>query len=178
MEVFKSIRLLTTAALVGGLMIHGLQPGPLLFTTNVDVVGAIMVAYFISNIVMYIMELGLMKVFVKAVNVRRSFLFSAILLFCILGAFAINNRTFDIWVLIFSGVGAYIFTQFKIDLAPVILGYILGPLVESYFRMALIADNGHFLMIFTRPIATVCFIGALLFLLYPLIKKVVLKVRG
>ena len=169
---------MTTAALVGGLMIHGLQPGPLLFTTNVDVVGAIMVAYFISNIVMYIMELGLMKVFVKAVNVRRSFLFSAILLFCILGAFAINNRTFDIWVLIFSGVGAYIFTQFKIDLAPVILGYILGPLVESYFRMALIADNGHFLMIFTRPIATVCFIGALLFLLYPLIKKVVLKVRG
>ena len=169
---------MTTAALVGGLMIHGLQPGPLLFTTNVDVVGAIMVAYFISNIVMYIMELGLMKVFVKAVNVRRSFLFSAILLFCILGAFAINNRTFDIWVLIFSGVGAYIFTQFKIDLAPVILGYILGPLVESYFRMALIADNGHFLMIFTRPIAAVCFIGALLFLLYPLIKKVVLKVRG
>lgn len=169
---------MTTAALIGGLMIHGLQPGPLLFTTNVDVVGAIMVAYFISNIVMYVMELGLMRVFVRAVNVRRSYLYTAILLFCLFGAFAINNRSFDIWVLVISGFGAYFLTQFKVDLAPVILGYILGPLVERYFRMALVADRGDFGMIFTRPIASVCFVVALLFLVYPLLKGFLRRVRG
>lgn len=169
---------MTTAALIGGLMIHGLQPGPLLFTTNADVVGTIMVAYFLANIVMYVMELGLMKIFVRAVNVKYSFLFTAILLFCLLGAFAINNRTFDIWVLVGLGVVGYILTQFKVELAPVILGYILGPLVEKYLRMALIAYNGNFGAIAERPIALVCFIGGLLFLVYPMLKGGIAKMRG
>ena len=127
---------------------------------------------------MYVMELGLMRVFVRAVNVRRSYLYTAILLFCLFGAFAINNRSFDIWVLVISGFGAYFLTQFKVDLAPVILGYILGPLVERYFRMALVADRGDFGMIFTRPIASVCFVVALLFLVYPALKGLLRRVRG
>lgn len=158
---------LTTAALIGGLMIHGLQPGPLLFKTNLDVVGAIMVAYFLANIVMYAMELGLIRVFVKAVNIKFSYLFPAILMFCLLGTFALNNRTFDLWVLIISGIAAYILTQFKVDMAPVILGYILGPLVEKYLRMALTAENGNFGAILQRPIAVICLIIAILFLAMP-----------
>lgn len=158
---------LTTAALIGGLMIHGLQPGPLLFTTNLDVVGAIMVSYFLANIVMYVMELGLMRIFVKAVNIKFSYLFPAILMFCLLGTFALNNRSFDLWVLIISGIGAYILTQFKVDMAPVILGYILGPLVEKYLRMALTAENGNFGAIFQRPIAAGCLLVAVIFLLMP-----------
>lgn len=169
---------MTTAALIGGLMIHGLQPGPLLFTTNADIVGAIMVAYFVANIVMYVMELGLMRIFVKAVNIKYSFLFTAILLFCLLGAFALNNRTFDLWVLVALGVIGYILSQFKVDLAPVILGYILGPLVEKYLRMALISDNGNFGAISTRPIAMVCFIGGILFLGYPMVKGLFSKVKS
>ncbi len=159
---------LTTAALIGGLMIHGLQPGPLLFKTNIDVVGAIMVAYFLSNIVMYVMELGLIRIFVKAVNIKFSYLFPVILMFCLLGTFALNNRTFDLWVLIISGVAAYILTQFKVDMAPVILGYILGPLVEKYFRMAMTAENGNFGAVLQRPIALVCLGVAVLFLLAPI----------
>ena len=169
---------MTTAALIGGLMIHGLQPGPLLFTTNADIVGTIMVAYFFANIVMYVMELGLMRIFVKAVNIRYSFLFTAILLFCLLGSFALNNRTFDLWILVALGVIGYILTQFKVELAPVILGYILGPLVEKYLRMALIADNGNLGAITTRPIALICFIGGILFLIYPIIKSVINKAKA
>ena len=130
-----------------------------------------MVAYFLANIVMYVMELGLIRVFVKAVNIKFSFLFPAILMFCLLGTFALNNRTFDIWVLIISGVAAYFLTQFKVDMAPVILGYILGPLVEKYLRMALTAENGNFGAILNRPIALVCVIVALLFLVMPLISS-------
>ena len=126
-----------------------------------------MVAYFLANIVMYAMELGLIRVFVKAVNIKFSYLFPAILMFCLLGTFALNNRTFDLWVLIISGIAAYILTQFKVDMAPVILGYILGPLVEKYLRMALTAENGNFGAILQRPIAVICLIIAILFLAMP-----------
>ena len=162
---------LVTAALIGGLMIHGLQPGPLLFTSDLDVVGAVMVSYFLANIVMYVMELGLMKVFVRAVNIPFSYLFPAILMFCVLGTFALNNRTFDLWILIVCGILAYVLTELGVDMAPVILGYILGPLVEKYFRMAMTAELGNFGGILQRPIAVVCLIVAILFLVLPLFSK-------
>ena len=73
------------------------------------------------------MELGLMRIFVNAVNIKFSYLFPAIIMFCLLGTFALNNRTFDLWILIFAGIGAYVLTQFKVDLAPVILGLFLVP---------------------------------------------------
>ena len=162
---------MATAMLLGGLMIHGLQPGPLLFTSDLDVVGAVMVSYFLANIVMCVMELGLMKVFVRAVNIPFSYLFPAILMFCVLGTFALNNRTFDLWILIVCGILAYVLTELGVDMAPVILGYILGPLVEKYFRMAMTAELGNFGGILQRPIAVVCLIVAILFLVLPLFSK-------
>ena len=162
---------LVTAALIGGLMIHGLQPGPLLFTTDLDVVGAVMVAYFLANIVMYVMELGLMKVFVRAVNIPFSYLFPSIIMFCVLGTFALNNRSFDLWILIACGILAYVLTQLGVDMAPVILGYILGPLVEKYYRMAMTAENGNFAAVLDRPIAVVCLAVAVAFLLAPVFSK-------
>jgi putative tricarboxylic transport membrane protein len=162
---------LVTAALIGGLMIHGLQPGPLLFTTDLDVVGSVMVAYFLANIVMYIEELGLMRIFVRAVNIPFSLLFPAIVMFCVLGTFALNNRTFDLWILIICGILAYVLTELGVDMAPVILGFILGPIVEKYFRGAMTAENGNFAAITTRPIAVVALIIAIIFLLLPLVSK-------
>jgi putative tricarboxylic transport membrane protein len=159
---------LVTAALIGGLMIHGLQPGPLLFTSDLDVVGAVMVAYFLSNIVMYVMELGLMKVFVRAVNIKFSYLFPTITMFCVLGTFALNNRTFDLWILIICGILAYVLTELGVDMAPIILGYILGPLVEKYFRMGMTSEKGNFAAVLNRPIAVVFLVVALLFLILPL----------
>ena len=168
---------LTTAALIGGLMIHGLQPGPLLFSQNLDVVGAVMVSYFLANIVMYFMELGLMRIFVKAVNIKFSYLFPAIVMFCVLGTFALNNRTFDLWVLIGCGIMAYILQELGVELAPVILGFILGPLVEKYYRMGMTAENGNFASIFRYPIATVALIIAILFIVVPLFSSKFRKTR-
>ena len=159
---------LVTAALIGGLMIQGLQPGPLLFTQKLDVVGAVMVSYFLANHVMYIMELGLMRAFIKAVNVPFSILFPAIIMFCVLGTYGLNNRTFDIWILIVTGIIAYALTQLGVDMAPVILGFIVGPLVEKYFRMAMTAENGNFAAITTHPIAFTCLIVAIAFIVIPI----------
>jgi putative tricarboxylic transport membrane protein len=158
---------MVTAALIGGLMIHGLQPGPLLFTTNADIVGTIMVVYFLANIAMYVMELGLMKAIIKMIEVKLSFLFPAVILFCVLGVYALNNRIFDVEVMIVFAVAGYILNQFEIDLVSIILGFILGPLVEKYFKTALISAEGRLSSVFDYPVATACLVISALFLLSP-----------
>lgn len=162
---------MVTAALIGGLMIHGLQPGPLLFIQHPEIVGGIMVAYAAANFIMYFMELGLMKAFVRMVNVKLSLLFPAIIMCCVLGVYTLNNRVFDVWVLVVFGIVGFFLTNVGIDMAPVILGFILGPLIEKYMRMGLISANGEFSDIFTRPIATAFLAISILFLVLPFIKK-------
>ena len=162
---------LTTSALIGGLMIHGLQPGPLLYNEHPELVGGIMVAYFLANVVMYVMELGLMKAFVRMVNVKLSYLFPAIVACCVLGVYTLNNRMFDVWVMIIFGFVGYLLICLGIDMAPVILGFILGPLIEKYMRMALIGANSNWGDMFTRPVAVIFVVVAALFVLVPIIRK-------
>jgi putative tricarboxylic transport membrane protein len=169
---------MVTAALIGGLMIHGLQPGPLLFTQNADVVGTIMVVFFLANIAMYIMELGLLKAFIKMIEVNLSLLLPTVVLFCVLGVYALNNLVFDIWILIGFAVIGYILNQFKIDLVSIILGFILGPLVEKYFKTGMIAEEGNFASIMDHPIALSCLVISFLFLLSPVFSKLIKAVRS
>ena len=162
---------LTTSALIGGLMIHGLQPGPLLYNEHPELVGGIMCSYFLANVVMYIMELGLMKAFVRMVNVKLSYLFPAIVSCCVLGVYTLNNRMFDVWVMIVFGFLGYLLISLGIDMAPVILGFILGPLIEKYMRMALISSNGSWGDMLGRPVAVFFVIVAALFVVVPLVRK-------
>jgi putative tricarboxylic transport membrane protein len=159
-----------TIALIGGFMIHGIQPGPLLFSQNVDLVGVIMVVYFLSNFIMYMMELGMMKAFIKMVSVPYSFLFPAIMVFCLLGVFALNNRVFDLGIMVAFAIVGYILNQFKIDMVALILGFVLGPMVENHLRRALIASRGNFGDIFTRPLAVIFLSVSLVCLFWPFIK--------
>lgn len=169
---------LTTSALIGGLMIHGLQPGPLLYSQHPELVGGIMVAYFMANVVMYVMELGLMKAFVRMVNVKLSFLFPAIVACCVLGVYTLNNRMFDVWVMIIFGFVGYLLICLGIDMAPVILGFILGPLIEKYMRMALISANGNWADMFNRPVSAFFVVIVILFVVVPVIKKTVTHGKG
>ena len=158
---------MTTAALIGGLMIHGLQPGPLLFTNAPETVGAIMILFLVCNLLMYVMEIGLMKVFVKMVHIPKYLLFPFIIMCCVLGVYALNNRTFDIWVLIIFGIVGYLLVEAKVALSPVIMGYLMGSTFETNFRRALIGSNGSFGGMLRRPIAVVFIIAALLFVVVP-----------
>ena len=160
---------MTTAALIGGLMIHGIQPGPMLFRTSGKLVGGIMIVYFVSNIVMYLMQLGLMRVFLKIIEVPSALLFPAIIMSCIMGVYSLNSRYFDIWILIVFGIAGYILTRCGVGVAPLILGFILGPGVDKNFRTAMIAAKGNILSIISHPIAFVMFLVAISFMLWPLI---------
>ena len=99
---------LVTAILLGGLIVHGLQPGPMLFQYNKDVVGVIFVSYLLSNILMFIMFTLLMRFFIKILNVPMHYLLPIILVMCVIGSFAINNRLFDAWVLFIIGIAGYL----------------------------------------------------------------------
>lgn len=163
-----------TAILLGGLIVHGLQPGPLLFTTNGDVVGVIFMTYIISNLVMYAMLMGLMRVFIKLLSVPLHILFPMLLLMCAIGTITVNNRVFDSWVLLAVGVLGYILVNCGFSLPPIVLGYVLGSTIETNYRIALITYEGDFSSLLTRPIAIGLFAFALFMVLWPTIKT---KVR-
>ena len=167
-----------TAILLGGLVVHGLQPGPLLFKNNADIVGVVFVTYFIANFVMYVLFMKLMPVFIKVLTVPMKYMIPVLFVMCSLGSYTVNNRIFDIWVLFGIGLVGYILTQCGFALPPMVLGYILSSILESNYRTALIGARGSFAEIFTRPIAMVLMIVAAVMFFLPLIKKLVNSVKS
>lgn len=162
-----------TAALIGGLMIHGIQPGPMMVSNHPDLMGCIIIVYFLSNIVMYVMENGLMKIFVRIVKIRKSFLYPVIIVCCILGAYATNNRMFDVVILLVFGIVGYLLAHvFKMDVVPILLGYILGPLFESNLRKSVIADNGNFLAVTEHPIALAVLLVSIAVVIWTIVKQI------
>ncbi len=166
---------LVTSILLGGLVVHGLQPGPLLFQTSKDVVGVVFAAYLLANIIMFIMEMGLMRVFIKLLMVPMNLLFPIILLMCVIGTITVNNRLFDSWVLVVIGLLGYFLVNNGFPLPPIVLGFILGKIIESNMRTALIANNGNFLSLFSKPIAVGLLIFAVVMLFIPKILNVLSK---
>lgn len=160
-----------TAILMGGLMIHGLQPGPLLFTNNADVVGTIFVALLVANVMMYFIEGGLMRKLARMIQVPKHFLLPTIMMMCVIGVFSLNNRVFDMWVLLVFGVLGYIFVKNDIPLAPIVLGYILTDIIEKNWRLAAMSTGGDVTPFFTRPISVVLLLLSLVSILYPIISE-------
>lgn len=165
----------TTAMLLGGLILHGLTPGPLMFKKNGDVVYGVFIALLIANIMMLIVEnLGL-KAFVRVLKVPRYILLPVVMALCIVGAFGNNNRIFDIGCIVFFGVLSYFFMRFSFPLTPMILGFILGGNIELYFRRGLMSSEGDFTPFFTRPISLCFLVIAALTLIFAVIKRVRVK---
>lgn len=159
----------TTAMLLGALMIHGLTPGPLLFTTNGDLIYGIFAALLVANLFMIIVEFLGMRVFVQVLRVPRQFLMPIILVLCAVGTFGNNNRLFDIWVTLAFGVVGYLLSKFNYPLTPVILGFVLGSMAELNFRRGMMLTQGSLLPFITKPISLVFLLAAVL--------SVVLSVR-
>ncbi|SDH86013.1 tripartite tricarboxylate transporter permease [Alteribacillus bidgolensis] len=141
-----------TAMLIGGLVIHGIQPGPLFFSQNTDIVYGIFAALIIANIAMIIFLFYGMKIFIKILSIPRHLLLPIIIVLCAVGAFAENNRVFDMGALLFFGILGYVLIKLKFPITPVILGFILGPIAETNLRRGLMATQGDFLPFLISPI--------------------------
>jgi putative tricarboxylic transport membrane protein len=141
------------AVLFGAFLIHGVLPGPLLIKEHPDVFWGIVGSMYVGNVVLLIVNLPLIPLWVQVLRIPDKILYPLILLFCLVGAYGINNNVFDIVVMIIFGIVGYLFKKFGYEGAPLILAFVLGPMFEVNLRRSLLISQGSFSIFFTRPIA-------------------------
>jgi len=161
----------TNALVLGALMIYGLNPGPLLIKESPQVFWGVIASMYIGNGMLLLLNLPLIGIWVKILKIPYNILFSMIILFCLIGSYAISSNITDMYIMIFFGVLGYLMRKFDYDAPPLILAMVLGPLMETSLRRSIIISRGSFLIFFERPISAV-FLGlALLMLISPFITK-------
>lgn len=147
-----------TAMLLGAFMMHGISVGPLLFKTEGKLVYGVFAATVIATVLMLVVELGCMRAFVKILAVPRHILLPIIMTLCCVGAYGNNNRIFDVVTVFIFGLLGYIAKKLGFSSTPIILGFILGPVVETYLLRGMQYSNGSFIPFITSPIAIVFYI--------------------
>ena len=162
---------MVTALLLGRLTMHGLIAGPLLFSRQPILIGNIYVSYIIACIVMFVLFMILMRFFIKVLSVPMNFLLPMIILMCMVGTMTNNNRIFDSVVFLVVGLLATVLVNCGITLQSVVLGFVLGEMLETNFRKAIIMNKGSLLSIFQQPIAASLLILAALMIVFPVIKQ-------
>jgi putative tricarboxylic transport membrane protein len=147
-----------TAMLLGGLMMQGVIPGPMLFKNNGPLVYSIFGALFVASVMMLLVEFGGIRMFVRLLKIPKNILLSVVLCLCVVGAIASNNRLFDAYAMIAFGLLGYWLTKMRFPLPPLILGFILSPTLETNLRRGMQLSGGDFIPFLTRPISMV-FLG-------------------
>jgi putative tricarboxylic transport membrane protein len=155
-----------TAMLLGGFMLHGIQPGPILLQTNGGLIYSLFVALFAANVIMLVMEYYGIRVFAKLLQTPKHYLFPIIIVMCVVGAYGVNNRVFDAGSLVFFGFFGYAMIRFGYPLTPFILGFVLGPIVEDKLRSGLMSSHNDLTPLFTRPISAFFLFAAAAYLLF------------
>ena len=162
------------ALMVGAMTIHNIQPGPQVMTSNPELFWGLIASMWIGNLMLVILNLPLIGIWIKLLTVPYRWLFPAILLFCAIGVYSTNNNSFDIWMVAIFGFIGYLFIKLGCEPAPLLLGLILGPMMEEFLRRALLISRGDWSVFVTRPLsATLLAIAVLLLIvvLLPSIKK-------
>jgi putative tricarboxylic transport membrane protein len=163
----------TTAVLLGALLIFGLRPGPLLMSERPDFFWAVVTSMYVGNVMLLILNLPLVGLWASMLRIPYTILLPLILLFTLIGAYALNNNVSDIWIMILFGVVGYLMRKFDYPAAPVVLALVLGPLMETNFRRALQISQGDYSIFLTHPISAVLLLGAVLSLTWPLLMRLV-----
>lgn len=158
-----------TALLLGALLIHGIQPGPLLIKNHSDIFWGTVASMYLGNILLLVLNLPLIGLWVKILKIPYFLLFPLILLFCLIGAYSLNNSITDVIVMNIFGLIGYFFRKFRYEAAPLVLALVLGPMMENSLRQSLLMSAGTFLIFLNRPISLVFLIIAFLLLVFPLI---------
>lgn len=159
------------AILLGALVIHGLQPGPLLFENNPEVVYTIMAAVLLANCFMLAFMFAAVALLAKIMYVPRAFLVPVILVFCVVGSYALSNRMFDVWVMLAFGLIGFGMEKTRIPLAPFVIGFVLAPVAEENLSAGLMISGGSYWPIVSRPLSLVFFLTSLVLLAWPFLRR-------
>jgi len=141
------------ALMVGAMTIHNIQPGPQVMTSNPELFWGLIASMWIGNLMLIILNLPLIGMWIKLLTVPYRWLFPAIVLFCAIGVYSTNNNTFDIWLVGAFGVVGYIWAKLSVEPAPLLLGFILGPMMEENLRRALLLSRGDWSVFVTRGLS-------------------------
>jgi TctA family transporter len=163
-----------TALMIGAMTIHNIQPGPQVMTSHPDLFWGLIVSMWVGNLMLIILNLPLVGLWVKLLRVPYRILFPAILVFCTIGVYSLNYNVFDIWMTAAFGLVGYIWAKLKCEGAPLLLGLVLGPMMEENFRRALLLARGDYTTFITRPLsATLLVLSLILVILValPSVKK-------
>jgi putative tricarboxylic transport membrane protein len=151
----------TTAVMLGGLMMWGLRPGPLLFDKNPDFVWGLIASLYVANAMLLVLNVGFIPLFVRALRVPYPILMALVIVFCVTGAYAQNNKLWDVGQMLVFGVLGYLMRKLDYSPAALTLALVLGPLAERALRQSLIISDAGALIFFTRPIAAALMLLAL-----------------
>jgi putative tricarboxylic transport membrane protein len=147
------------------MMIHGLAPGPLLIQQQPELFWGFIASMYVGNVVLLILNLPLVGIFVNILRIPYSFLYPSILAFATLGVYAVNNSVVDVWIMAGMGLLGYVLRKFEFEIAPIVLGLVLAPMLELSFRQSLAMSAGSYAIFVTRPIASVMLLVGLALLL-------------
>lgn len=159
----------TTAILLGGMIIWGLRPGPLLFTEHPEFVWGLIGSLYIANVVTLVCNIAFIPLFAKVLEMKFTILAPVIFVLCIVGGYAPTQTLHDVWLMLIFGVAGYLLRKLDYPVAPAVLAIVLGPLAERSLRQSLLSSQGDPMTFFDRPLSLIFMIGALLLFLYPLI---------
>jgi putative tricarboxylic transport membrane protein len=158
-----------TALLLGALIIYGVQPGPKMVIEHADLFWGVIASMYLGNAMLLVLNLPLIGLWVKILKVPYPILFPLILLFCLIGAYSLNNSLTEVGLMVIFGVIGYLLKKFNYEAAPLILALVLGPMMEHSFRASLTMFDGNLAQFFFRPISAVIMTIAILLLILPLI---------
>jgi putative tricarboxylic transport membrane protein len=161
-----------TAILLGALMIYGLTPGPLLIKNSPDLFWGVIASMYIGNLMLLILNLPLIPLWVRVLKIPYSYLSCFIILFCLIGAYSLNNSTTDIYVAVTFSVVALLMKKFAFEPAPLVLAFVLGPLLETALRRSLILSDGSLLIFLQRPISAAFILFSIVVLVAPLFSQI------
>ncbi|MBI1734738.1 MAG: tripartite tricarboxylate transporter permease [Candidatus Rokubacteria bacterium] len=162
------------ALMIGALIIQGIQPGPAVMVEQPQLFWGIIVSMWVGNLFLVVLNLPLIGLWVRLCSVPYHLLYPAILVFCAIGVYSLNNSEFDVYLMALFGVLGYVFSKLECEPAPMLLGFILGPMMEEYLRRAMLLSRGDPMVLLTRPISAAILVIAALALvvvLSPSIRK-------
>jgi putative tricarboxylic transport membrane protein len=165
----------TTAVMLAGFMMWGIRPGPMLFTSNPNLVWGLIASMYVGNVLLLLMNIFLIPLFVAMLRIPYSIMMGFIIIFASIGAYSVNNSMFDVWMMVGFGILGYAMKKLKYPIVPLVLAMVLGRLAENSFRQALEISAGSYAIFYTKPITLIFLLTAILAYCSPLIRMALKK---
>ncbi len=146
-----------TAVLMAALLIHGVPPGPQLVSEHPQVFWGFIASMYVGNLMLLALNLPLVGLFVRVLQIPYAYLYPLIIMFCIIGVYEVSHSIVDVWIMLIMGVVGYVLRKFDFDPAPLVLGLVIAPTFELSLRQSLVMSNGNWTIFFSRPIAATLF---------------------